>query len=840
VSQAQTDGKQFFRLSYFEDVLPYEFEAIRVRRSKRPAGLLQSPIQRVRPLRSAKAEAAQVLPTSNMDSRRPRSPDPDRLFDAAGVARSPQQIQAEFEDDRGGIDPDDPDRAKQRPLPAPCDATGLALSGGGVRSAAFCLGVLQALEGNRRLASFDYLSTVSGGGYMGACLHAAMAQAPHGPVKYPFGDGVEDSPAVAHIRDYSNYLLPRAQGVLRTALESLAILLRGWIGNTVVALTTLFLLAGVSSLVYPTLDAYANAGSVITDAMFRPFASRPRLLGFPFVLPSILSLFLSLALLGWALERSIVRRPRNPSDVGAWPLGAATRILQAILVIAVLDAQPQAVAKLAKFLGVASSTDLGWLHAVFARHPLPWSTGAILPALTIAAPPLGRVLSGLLSLSRSASGWTRTLGVGVSKLATIALAMIVPLALWLGYLLACMVFSTAEDGGRLWLWLGVVAGLLLSVALRPNAYSLHRLYRDRLSDAFLAAAAPDLRLIKLSALVDSAGPYPILNAALNIQGSREANRRGRNADFFTFTPQYVGSDLTHFAPTRSSERTGMEEIDPQLDLGTAMAISGAAFSANMGRETERWLSPTLALLNVRLGYWLRNPNSIVTTKTPVGPWDRVREFSIDKLYLFKEIFNRLDERSRYVYLTDGGHIENLGVYELLKRGCKLIVAVDAEQDPAMNFSSWQQLERYARIDFGVRIELPWRKIAAQYLAFHDSAGGGASGSAAAGPHVAVGKILYAHGEEGVIVYIKASVTGDEKDYLLDYMRRNPAFPHEATLDQFFGEEQFEAYRALGFHIVDHFFSGEDDFGCLDEYPSTTPREVRAMLDKALPAAPVPV
>ena len=81
----------------------------------------------------------------------------------------------------------------------------------------------------------------------------------------------------------------------------------------------------------------------------------------------------------------------------------------------------------------------------------------------------------------------------------------------------------------------------------------------------------------------------------------------------------------------------------------------------------------------------------------------------------------------------------------------------------------------------------------------------------AGPHCAVGRIVYPDGARGVLVYFKSSVTGDEKDYILDYKRCNPSFPHETTTDQFFTEEQFEAYRALGFHIVDHFFGEADDF-----------------------------
>jgi hypothetical protein len=166
----------------------------------------------------------------------------------------------------------------------------------------------------------------------------------------------------------------------------------GWIAATAVSLATVLLLARVSTLVYPTLDAYANVGSVVTDAVFRPFAATPRLLGLPFVLPSTLAASLSFALLGWALGRSTVRNRRKPTAMGAWPSGAATATVQATFVLAALDVSPRRGARVAKYLGVASITDLGWSHIVLAKHCSPCSTAAILSASAIAALPLGRIL----------------------------------------------------------------------------------------------------------------------------------------------------------------------------------------------------------------------------------------------------------------------------------------------------------------------------------------------------------------------------------------------------------------------------------------------------------------
>ena len=107
-----------------------------------------------------------------------------------------------------------------------------------------------------------------------------------------------------------------------------------------------------------------------------------------------------------------------------------------------------------------------------------------------------------------------------------------------------------------------------------------------------------------------------------------------------------------------------------------------------------------------------------------------------------------------------------------------------------------------------------------------------------GPHSAIGRVLCADGAQGLLLYFKSSVTGDEKDYILDYKRRNPTFPHETTADQFFTEEQFEAYRALGFHLVDHFFKKTDDFCWLNDGEGMFPAAEIAFNEimAALPAA----
>jgi hypothetical protein len=177
-----------------------------------------------------------------------------------------------------------------------------------------------------------------------------------------------------------------------------------------------------------------------------------------------------------------------------------------------------------------------------------------------------------------------------------------------------------------------------------------------------------------------------------------------------------------------------------------------------------------------------------------------------------EALGLLKEKSAKVYLTDGGHIDNLGLFQLLKRRCELIIVIDAEADPNYNFTSFVELQRYARIELGVRIKLPWEDIRDEARKIDTLLADGrltkeeTDEAKKNGKHAGIGTIHYPRvvgdaERTGLIVYFKASVTGDEYDEVLAYKRRSPGFPHETTGDQFFNEEHFEVYRSLGCHAV---------------------------------------
>jgi hypothetical protein len=370
---------------------------------------------------------------------------------------------------------------------------------------------------------------------------------------------------------------------------------------------------------------------------------------------------------------------------------------------------------------------------------------------------------------------------------------------WLGGLQSAEIISIIWDDRTDWGLMGLFGVLLVYWLLVDiNLTAAHSFYRDRLSKAYLfrvtrSGVVEHFDQQKLSELntEGSVAPYHLINVALNLQGSKDPSLRGRNTDFFIFSKRFTGSLRTGFLATKE-----VEGYDGNLNLGTAMAVSGAAAAPNMGVTTMKSLVFVMTLLNIRLGYWLPNPQRakgaswLTRLALRRGPGPK---------YVLKESLGRLNLDGQFVNLSDGAHIENLGVYELLRRRCTFIISVDGESDPNMRFGGLVKLLLYARIDMGIEVDIdldPLRK---------DEQG-------VSSRHWVLGTIRYADGKTGHLLYIKSSITGDEYEYVREYRERNPEFPHESTADQFFDETRFEAYRALGYHIGDQLFSHDEAMG----------------------------
>jgi hypothetical protein len=175
--------------------------------------------------------------------------------------------------------------------------------------------------------------------------------------------------------------------------------------------------------------------------------------------------------------------------------------------------------------------------------------------------------------------------------------------------------------------------------------------------------------------------------------------------------------------------------------------------------------------------------------------------------LIEETFGLTTDDRPYVYLSDGGHFENLGIYEMVRRRCRYIISIDAGADPDYGFEDLGNAQRKIAIDLGV----PIRFYGLTKLKKRPKKGD-------IGPHHpyhAVGVIDYPTADHrdskpGYILYIKAGYHGVEGPGICSYAIANPTFPHQSTGDQWFSESQFESYRALGFFIADQLFTATLD------------------------------
>jgi hypothetical protein len=227
-----------------------------------------------------------------------------------------------------------------------------------------------------------------------------------------------------------------------------------------------------------------------------------------------------------------------------------------------------------------------------------------------------------------------------------------------------------------------------------------------------------------------------------------------------------------------------------ITLGTAVTISGAAASPNMGYHSSPVVGLIMTLFNARLGAWLGNPGPAgARTWKHSGPRSAVGS-------LIKEAFGLTNNTSAYVYLSDGGHFENLGLYEMVLRRCRFIVLLDSGADPAYHYGDLANALRKIRIDLNIPIEFPCDHI--EFLRKRAR-------------RCAVAAIRYsavdASCQDGVLVYLKPMLLGNESPDVESYAADNLTFPHQSTSNQWFNESQTESYRLLGLHSINDIASG---------------------------------
>ena len=824
--------------------------------------------------------------------------------------------------------------------------SGLALSGGGIRSATFSLGLLRGLSERHLLQRFDYLSTVSGGGYAGSFLCGLFV--PRGKQKAivdPAGDAdllgqPRAQAALGYLRQSGRYLTP---GGGRDYVYAVTMLTRNWLALALVAgiaivLVELLLdawrawlfsipgwralllhldfrwgeiaMSPLALLVPPLVAIVVGLGwaywltmSDVTRPHFRP-----PLIGTALVLA--FALFHAFGLSVDALFHGVLR-PSAPADASNW--GAALLALFAVIALAAWS-----LAGWVEHDPVERSVHRRAMLEDRIRHRLSgWqaSVGLVLLAVT------------LLALADSASYLFSAEWPYRSVIFPTIMGAAVPGGQWLVKRLAVLpqagrpgVGSTAKEGliARFGPALAWAAGFLFALAalafwgnlahhlswtrieldetkdlphLRPwfhwallaavlfvglaamtrgfvNLSSLASFYADRLCRAYLGAGNPqrlglpraeqhdgkrkDALAVQTSDAADDVdvetyygkvdgAPIHLINVTVNethgkgpatVQRDRHGLNMVLSPEGMSFSEEprsracviglpamLVGAEAEtkDAAARRDDFFDRIDKPGQSLPLSTWIGISGAAFTTGLGSQTNLAKSVLAFLANVRLGYWWK--------ARPRG-----HRFVPSYVSLYREMTASFPGTAKPLwYLSDGGHFENTGVYELVRRRLPLIVVSDNGCDPEYGFEDVANLVRKCRIDFNAQItflsedDLDDRFDAEACPALRACFGGP---SAFARPKDAtmeqshafamLGKIEYgpAHAEDttpnsiGTLLVIKPRLTRDGPSDLLRYLYDNPQFPQQSTLDQSFDEAQWESYYELGRRIAMRLFDAD--------------------------------
>jgi hypothetical protein len=598
------------------------------------------------------------------------------------------------------------------------NAIGLALSGGGIRSATFSLGVVQVLADLDLFKDVDFLSTVSGGGYTGCFLTTRLGnRQPQAGVAAPAGP---DPAPIRYLRQHAKYL---AAIDLKQAWSMVTATLAGMLLNWTVPLL-LVIIGALTAIVY-RYTLYPVDWRTLLGLMLAGST-------------------LALVLYGWRLPKG-----RNTTAFSGGLLALA-------LALTVL-------------IGALWLLEYGY---GIAAHATPWRltiSGGLMASLITAGPAIIRFIPVLKN------PMVRKI---VLRVLLLLAGLVIPLgAVTLFYVLLHFGLHSVR-GTIVLVGLAIFFFIVAVFILNINLTGPHRLYRDQLARTFVQTNETNDTPVPLTDINPRDGaPYHLINAALNVPSSTNTALRDRRCDFFLFSKNWCGSPVTGYHPTREWRTNNAPP-----DLATAMAISGAAASSYMGLGSMPTLTALLTFLNVRLGFWILNPRRRARLKSP------------GFLCLIREMTGiAMSEHQAWLNLSDGGHIENTAVYELLRRRCKFIICVDGEADPQYRFEGLMTLVRHAQIDFGIGIEANLNNIRPDPATGYSQT------------HAVLCRVHYPDRPLGLLLYLKLSVTGNEPELIRRFRIAHPDFPHQTTLDQFFNEEQFEAYRELGVHVAESLF-----------------------------------
>jgi len=666
---------------------------------------------------------------------------------------------------------------------------GLSISGGGIRSASFALGLLQSLNGveiksdrkntkpGKVMEQLDYLSTVSGGGYVGSALTWFNQQNASGSAFYfPFGKkyvgarSSRDGDVLSFIRQHGNYLIP---GSGLSFFSALMVVLRGLVVPFIVYLTLLvsgFYLFIAGNLFEPS-GRWFGPSWIEFPNLLLGISAAAALLFLLFSFLYALGSFL-VPLLSSGKIRDYLARVRVQKGLG--------RLGLLIVVTLLIGSVPLFATAIGNFIDAKLA-----------------GGGASL---------LG-VLGGAFQYSQQQKGKTSGSFGGLRVMLTCILLI---------YGFAVLAYAVADQIDTFNMAMFAALGsfiLLTGLFVNLNYFSLGRMYRDRLAETFLpnrdavqtnqwqpATESDGTKLTDVNGDAQQ-GPYHLINTNVILTDAKASKFRGRGGDNFILSPIACGSNATR-------GWLSTDEFDHgNMTLATAMAISGAAANPHTGPSgggltRSKAVSFLMFLLGVRLGYYVANPHREVSDARR----GIARVFKPN--YYYPGIYQGLlgsgfDTSAGYLELSDGGHFENLGLYELIRRQVDLIIVSDGGADPAFSFQDLANAVEKVRVDFGVIIKFDDGDYDLTHL-MPGSAGDGlfVERYALAARGFAIGQIYYdgENGQVGTLLYVKTTMTKDLPADIYGYKDAHQSFPDQSTADQFFDEIQFEAYRELGYRI----------------------------------------
>jgi hypothetical protein len=709
--------------------------------------------------------------------------------------------------------------------------TALCLSGGGIRSGCVAMGAMQTLsrepEGDEPprweeaplFDKFDYIISVSGGGYTaGARLLAVEAEGggPERPLADRFNPG---SPEFAFLRRRASYIADSPLGLVRALAEVLKNLvasllmvflvavIAGWISGWFVARVPLAAFVpwrkgGVVSGHLPSLD---NHFAVAAVAVAIPVA-------FALILGALALFCEYVSTSLWSTQAK-----------SAFSTAANAATVLALLIFGVTWALPGLMWLCAPLVPTADNkappvAAFGGLAAVIVLQ-----YGATLISM------LTKKKEG--STAGQASKIRKMLPPGVVQLGIVLLTLAVLAAAWLLVLgiTAAQVFNwVTHDPARLsavpyWLpiLLGIGAVVIVLNSVDVTSLSLHPFYRGRLAralavrrihDKAVGYEAVEGTLLDKYGHAQEGGPKFVFAAAAALTGDAKP-APGLNAVSYVLSADYIGGPSLGWLNTSEMIDAAPSRIKRDLTVQAAVAISGAAFASAMGRQNKGFQS-LLAVSGARLGTWLPNPTFVKWARDNAtnGLYPKALPSVRGAGYFYRELFGINRRDARLVQVTDGGHYENLGLVEALRRRCRLIYVIDGGGDTPPLLSGLSDAIRLARYELGVEIELDEAGDFGVPMLAPGSAARYGPGNAfhSLNSRVTAGAVL-----RGRIKYPAAANLGADNDGLLivakavlwqdlpDWVLTNGAgqegenFPHDKTSDQWFNEAQFACYTEIG-------------------------------------------